>query len=69
MYFERGKNGRKICFMVPLLCRRVSTSTFFLNPKIFYQNHFCMSNNYKIFFLFIWKSSSGLVDVVLLKKE
>ena len=46
------------------ICQRVSTSSFCLKIDYFYQNYFCIRNDYdREIFWFSWKSSSGLADV------
>ena len=45
MYVEKGKKVRKICLMVPFWLQG-----FVWITKIFYQNYFCVRNNYNKFF-------------------
>ena len=49
---EKGKNGRKLCLEICLLCRRLLTSRFYLNTNIRFLSYFiktiffCLRNNY-----------------------
>ena len=43
---RKSKTEERCMFNGLFICQRVSTSIFCLNTKIFYQNYFCMKNDY-----------------------
>ena len=60
---KKGKNGRKICLVVRLLCGGVLTSRFCLNTKIFYQIFFVRD----IIIIVLFTNSLSLVNTLSCK--
>ena len=67
MYVEKGKTKERYMFDSLFICQCVSTSWFCLNTKIFYLKKFSIRNNYNYYFLFNWKSLSGLLGTAMCK--